>query len=239
MLAEIQQLLELQTIDGQHHELSVQIERLRAQRRQVEQRITRERAQVDRLRERLAELEHESRMKNLEVDELDDNIRRYQERLDTGIISFKEMEDLGTKIASERGRMSAMEDEALTLMDTIEESKQALEDAITTCASKVAVYEAQIEEISRRLEDTRQDVEQLDRQRADLRERIPDYLIGQYDTLHQRSSQPVATVHNGTCSGCKLRLSASTVERVRGATGIVTCEHCSRILYIDDFDGHG
>jgi predicted nucleic acid-binding Zn-ribbon protein len=235
VLPEITQLLDLQITDGQLHELSVQIERLRAQQKQNEQRIVAEESTVDRLRERLSQLEHESRMKNLEVDELDMNIRRYQDRLDTGIISFKEMEDLRAKIGSERVRISTMEDEALVLMDTIEESGQALNHAIADCSAKVEQLRSQIDDTASRISEIHGQVDGLTEERAVLCDRVPAYLFKQYETLRARSSEPIALVKNGTCSGCKLKLSGSTIERVRGAMGIVTCEHCSRILYVDEF----
>ena len=235
VLPEITQLLDLQTTDGQLRELSIQIKRLRAQQEQTEQRIVAEGATVDRLRERLSQLEHESRMKNLEVDELDMNIRRYQERLDTGIISFKEMQDLGGKIESERPRISTMEDEALVLMDTIEESRRALERAIADCSTKVEQLRSQIDESTSRISGIHGQIDGLTEERGALCDRIPAYLFKQYETLRQRSSEPIALIKNGTCSGCKLKLSGSTIERVRGGMGIVTCEHCSRIMYIDEF----
>ena len=235
VLAEITQLLDLQSTDGQLHELSVRIERLRAQQKQTEQRIVAEESTVNRLRKQLSQLEQESRMKNLEVDELDMNIRRYQERLDKGIISFKEMEDLGTKIESERVRISTMEDVALVLMDTIEESRQTLERAIADCSTKVEQLRSQIHEIGSRISGIHGQVDGLAEERAALCDRIPAYLFKQYETLRQRSSEPIALIKNGTCSGCKLKLSGSTIERVRGGMGIVTCEHCSRILYVDEF----
>ncbi len=236
MLAEITLLLDLQATDVQLHEFSVQIERLRAQRKQTEERIVAEEAAVDRLRERLSELEHESRMKNLEVDELDMNIRQYQERLDKGIISFKEMEDLRAKIDSERGRISAMEDDALVLMDTIEESRRTLERAVADCSEEVERLRSQIDDIASRIAETQKRADGLAEERAALCEQVPAYLIKQYDALHQRSSEPIAPIKNGTCSGCKLKLSGSTIERVRGGMGIVTCEHCSRILYVDEYE---
>ncbi len=236
VLAEITQLLELQATDGQLHEFSIQIDRLRAQQKQTEGRIAKEAAAVDQLRERLSQLEHESRMKNLEVDELDVNIRQYQERLDKGIISFKEMEDLRAKIVLERGRISTMEDEALTLMDTIEETKQGLERAIADCDEKTEQLRSQIGEIATRISELQAQAAGLTDERAALRERIPSYLVQQYETLRGSSSEPIASIQNGTCAGCKLKLSGSTIERVRGGMGIVTCEHCNRILYVDEYD---
>ena len=123
MQGEITQLLELQSMDLKLTEFSFQIKRHATHRQAVEQKIADEQAVLARRKEQHAELEHESRMRNLDVDELDENIRGYQNRLDKGIISFKEMEDLRTKIASDRRRMEAMEDEALELMDRIETSK--------------------------------------------------------------------------------------------------------------------
>jgi len=235
LLAELTQLLELQTIDGQLHERSARIDRLGIQRKGIEDRITAEEAELVKLREQLAQLEHDSRMRNLEVDELDANIRQYQERLDTGIISFKEMEDLRAKIVSERGRISAMEDEALVLMDKIEETHAAVAEAAETCATKVEQHRAQIEDIVGEIGSIRVEIGDLEGQRATLCGAIPAYLIKQYDTLRARSGEPIAVVRNGTCSGCKLKLAGSTVERARGSLGIVTCEHCSRILYVEEF----
>ena len=236
MLAEITQLLELQATDGRLHEFSIQIDRLRAQQKQTEARIAKEASAVDQLRERLSQLEHESRMKNLEVDELDVNIRQYQERLDKGIISFKEMEDLRAKIVLERGRISTMEDEALTLMDTIEETKQGLERAVADCEVKTEQLRSQIGDIASRIDGLQTQVTESTEARTELRERIPSYLVQQYETLRGCSAEPIASIQNGTCAGCKLKLSGSTIERVRGGMGIVTCEHCNRILYVDEFE---
>ncbi len=235
MLAEITQLLDLQAIDAQLHELSARIDRLLAQQKQTEDRIVVEEAAVAKLREQLSGFEHDSRMRNLEVDELDENIRQYQVRLDTGIISFKEMEDLRAKIISERRRISTMEDEALVLMDTIEEARATVERATAECSEKVKQLRGQIDDITSEVGGIRDEIAEFGEQRNALTERIPAYLIQQYDTLRARGAEPIAMIKNGTCAGCKLKLAGSTVERARGSLSIVTCEHCSRILFVDDF----
>jgi predicted nucleic acid-binding Zn-ribbon protein len=57
------------------------------------------------------------------------------------------------------------------------------------------------------------------------------YLLAQYEALRVTLSNPVAAIQHGTCGGCKIRVSANTAERVRAGREIVTCEHCSRILF--------
>ncbi|HEU68579.1 MAG TPA: hypothetical protein ENN53_05125 [Candidatus Acetothermia bacterium] len=36
----------------------------------------------------------------------------------------------------------------------------------------------------------------------------------------------------GVCGGCHLRLVETTVEKVKADREVVTCEHCSRFLYL-------
>jgi len=234
VLAELTQLLELQAIDVQLHEASLQIERLLSQRKQTEERIAEAKLSIQQLRDQLAQLQHDSRMKNLAVDELDANIRQYRTRLDTGIISFKEMEDLRTKIDLERARMSKMEDEALELMETIETARDSVQQAAIDGEAQAAKLEERLREFSDQVAQTEKQADRLREIRSTALAGIPSYLTKQYAILSARAAEPVARLKNGTCSGCKLKLSGSTVERVRSSIEIVTCEHCSRILYVDD-----
>jgi len=231
--AEIKRLLELQAIDAELAELSFQVDQSNTQRKRIKEKMESERASVDTFRQRLAQLEHESRMKNLDVDELDEQIRQYQQRLDRGIISFKEMEDLRIKIGHERERINAMEDEALALMDRIEETNEGLAEAQAHLRIRESELRAQIEEIERQLVDIRRCQDELAQERTRVSETIAPYLLAQYEALRTKLSGPLATIHHSTCSGCKLKVSGSTLERVRGGMGIVTCEHCSRILYLE------
>lgn len=232
MLNEIKQLLALQQIDAELTDLAVHIRHLRAHRDQLEGRIELEESAVREQRDALAALRHDSRQRNLSVDELDMNIRAYQQRLDVGIISFKEMEDLRTKIELERARMSRMEDEALDLMDRIETAAAALREAEARFQERREEVAAQIADIDRQIAETETEVAKVEGERARAVAEIPAYLSAQYEALRVKFADPVAIIEHGTCSGCKLKVSGNTTERARGSMGIVTCEHCARILYI-------
>lgn len=233
MLAEIEQLLALQRIDGKLADLKAHLESLLLQRKRVEERIEAARSEVGSLREHLADLERDSRLKNLAVDELDASIREYQDRLDTGIISFKEMEDLRAKIESERTRISRMEDEALALMDSIERAKDELAGAEEGLKAREEELRGEVERIASALTETEGEIAELEEERGRLTADISPYLLSQYEGLHAKYPDPLALISHGTCTGCKLKLSANTVERAKGGMGVVRCEHCSRILYVD------
>ena len=230
---EIEQLLELQSIDHHLTEASERIKRLQRERVRFEKKVVESKQSFANQQEDLKQLEHDSLMKNLEVDELDANIRKYQHRLDTGIISFKEMEDLRAKIISERNRISGMEDEALQIMDTITQSKEALAAAETALGERQSELQNLIAETDDRLRQTNESISELRDQRTALINSMSEFLHSQYESLYRKFPDPIVVVSHTTCSGCKLKLSGSTIERARGSLGIVTCEHCSRILYVE------
>jgi len=231
VLAEIKQLLELQGIDERIADVEARLARLkREQGRHVGQ-IEEERKTCKAVEQALSQMEHDSRMLNLGVDELDMQIREYQKRLDKGIISFKEMEDLRAKIEIERSRMSTQEDDALTLMDSIEAQRGAVLEAKALLQSREAELRGQIEECKSQEAQAQSDLEELESKRQATADSLPLHLRTQYETLRSEMAHPIAEVRGGVCGGCKLRVSGNTAARARGEMGVVTCEHCSRILY--------
>ena len=230
---EIAQLLELQAIDQQITEALERIKRLQRARSRSESKIIEANQAFANQKEALRQSEHNSLMQNLSVDELDTNIRNYQHRLDTAIISFKEMEDLRAKIISEKKRIGQMEDEALRMMDTIAEDKDALVDAKAALDERQVGLSSGIAEIDGHLEEVEEAITALQEKRATLTESMTDFLVSQYASLRRKFADPIVVISHTTCSGCKLKLSGSTIERVRGSLGLVACEHCSRILYVE------
>ena len=233
MSNEIAQLLELQAIDQQITEASERIKRLQRDRSRSENKIVEANQAFADQKEALRQIEHNSLMQNLTVDELDANIRNYQHRLDTAIISFKEMEDLRAKIISEKKRISQMEDEALQMMDTIAEDKELLVDAEAALAERQTELTSGIAEIDGHLQEVKDAITELQTKRTTLTESMTEFLISQYKSLRRKFADPIVIINHTTCSGCKLKLSGSTIERVRGSLGLVACEHCSRILYVE------
>ena len=232
MNEEIQLLLELQGTDRECSELESQAKRLQARAARLERDLEEERAAVQAARQRLAELERASRLKNLEVDELDVHTRQYQKRLDEAIISFKEMEALRTKIASERDRMNAQEDEALAMMDAIDAARVDLSLAGERLVEQTARLMKEAEQVDREADQVRQAIAARLAERAHIAARTRPHLLARYENLRTEFPDPVVLITNGSCSGCKLRVSGNTVERARNASDVITCENCSRILHV-------
>ena len=229
---EISVLLSLQEKDAQQAKLAAQIERFHTQKKQVDQQLQEEHDALDQLRGQLEQLEHDSRLKNLEVDDLDMQIRDYQKQLDEGIISYKEMEALRTKIAHQRERMNEMEDEALALMDRIEISHQGLTEREEKVRTTEEILNAQSEMIDHEIEQIQAEKVLGEEEREGIVAKVRPHLLNLYETLRKKCEDPVAAIVAGACAGCNLKVSANTLERARNGAEIIQCENCSRILYM-------
>ena len=63
---------------------------------------------------------------------------------------------------------------------------------------------------------------------------LPERLAAVYNRLAQRSRDgiAVAEVVNGSCSACFMALRPQMLVEVKKGEQIVTCESCTRILYV-------
>lgn len=227
----ILQLLELQRVDSQCGDLKSRILGLEAQKETLRSKAEQGRLGLQKSAYNLDELRHNSKMMNLEVDRLDEQIRDYQHRLDTGIISFKEMESLRTKIINQRKRMEEMEDEALLLMSQLEEKALEHSEEKKQLAAAEAEINAETANLDEQITRVKEELDSAQKKRQELVSRIPTHAVSQYEHLHARFEDPVVPIENGVCGGCKLSVSGTTIERARDGMEIVTCENCSRIVY--------
>ena len=231
-MGDLESLLELQSLDQAKEELHARQRSLRGDGDRLRSKLVAEQETVAAKRQSIDELERDCRLKTLEVDQLDGEIRDYQRRLDVDIMSYKEMESLREKIVHQRERMSGLEDEALGMMDRVEEEKAQLEAAAEALERRTAELTAAVDATSRRIHDVVAEIEANAVARGGCAEHIPPHLLRRYEQLHGAHRDPIAQIRGGSCAGCNLKLSGSTVERARGGQEIVTCENCSRLLYI-------
>ena len=232
MNEQITQLLDLQRLDQQCADLSTELSRADQQKEHLERKREKERTDFRQLEQRLRQLEHDSRLKNLEVDDLDMQIREYRKQLDEGIISYKEMEALRVKIAHQRERISNMEDAALDLMDDIERMRLDLQGAQLKLERTEKDLDTQFQQIEAHIAQLMEEKKIVEAERGEIAAQTTRHLLNRYETLRDKYADPVVGIVKGICSGCKLKVSANTVERTRDGSEIVQCENCSRILYI-------
>ncbi|MFQ5794490.1 MAG: zinc ribbon domain-containing protein [Candidatus Bipolaricaulia bacterium] len=228
---ELETLLEIWAQDQKIDELKDKIENLETGRRRLREQLGRREAQLENEHQTLQEWKQESRRRNDEVDALDDQIKRYRKQLDEGIISYREIEALRLKIEQIKEQMEDLEDGAIELMMKIESQEAQLDEHQQTFQKQKEQIERGIQEVGEEIQAAEVLIEQRERVRGELAEKIDPNLLGHYEQLRREYRDAVVSIIAGSCAGCQLNLSETTIERVAEGREIVGCENCSRILY--------
>jgi predicted nucleic acid-binding Zn-ribbon protein len=228
-------LLQVQEQDQAIAELNGRLRRLMARRTELEQQIATRRQALAKMKEGLEGLRRESRRRNDEVDSLDYQIRSYQQQLERSILSYREMEALKEKIEQTKRRMEELADGAIALMGEVEAKEEELACETAALEEWERIVRREIEQLERESSTRQAELGEAERRRAELAGQAERYLIGQYERLRRDYGyeDPIVKVEGDSCSGCKMRLSQNTLERVQEGRELAICENCHRILYQD------
>ena len=74
-------------------------------------------------------------------------------------------------------------------------------------------------------------VDSPDEKTQQLRSCISSRVLGHYDRLRARFSEPIVPVEEDICLGCNIQLSSSFGQELRDSHNIMTCPNCTRFLY--------
>ncbi|MCY4194224.1 MAG: C4-type zinc ribbon domain-containing protein [bacterium] len=202
-----------------------------AARRQDREQVAgrREALQVEQLELKRALNRHED-----ELAALEDRAKREHDRLYSGeVTGTRELLTLQEEVDGLRSRCSAMESDALELMEAIEE----IDARVEALGSDIEAAEAEVSAAGRRLAEAeavvQAEIDQQSAARCAEAARVPPAALAGYDGLRSRmGGVAVARLRNGICEGCHLALSAMELDRIRHAPAdeLLHCEECGRIL---------
>jgi predicted nucleic acid-binding Zn-ribbon protein len=147
----------------------------------------------------------------------------------------KEYDALESEIAELEEAHSAVEDEILELMISIDEANDEIEVARNE-------LETQEDILKKKRDKSLSEVKKLDRQiarwnkkRGGFLGKVDSALMSKYDNWRKRrGSSLVAVIEDQSCGGCHLKLPPQLVNEVRKKRELHTCNSCGRILYWEE-----
>ena len=128
----------------------------------------------------------------------------------------------------------AFETQVVETMESLESVEKELEERAEEIDTLDAKRSAALDEFDTELAKDRSEFDAETKHRQTAFSTLPTRLAAVYDRLAQRSRDGVAVaeVINGSCSACYMSLRPQVQLNVKKGDEIVTCENCSRILYI-------
>ena len=234
MLPDIRALLILQDRDRRLLALTKDLERLPQDEARAKSKLAADQAAVKSAHDALVELD--LRLKRLE---LDAGTRRTTiQRLKTQQFETRKNEEyqaLGHEIVRYEKEVDALETQELELMEEMDRLRAAHQAAEAALAKSRGIVEEELASIRTRHERIETERAEVATERARLATEIPESILPLYERLMKtKAGLAVASVHEGKCGGCHMKLIASTVMKVQTGKEIAQCEDCGRILYIEE-----
>lgn len=233
MKEDLAKLVDLQITDTNIRRLKQSVESAQERRASLEQEFEQHAFSIREVQKRRDDLHAERADNERQIAE----IKTYLERADRNLKhaqNQKEYETAMREIDALQKQVGALETKVVELMASAEEVEKELEsraEEINSLDSKrdeaLAAFDAQLhaDEAELATENSKREAVFVT---------LPAQLAAVYNRLAQRSRDgiAVAEVVNGSCSACNMSLRPQMNVEVKKGNQIVTCENCSRILYI-------
>ena len=139
------------------------------------------------------------------------------------------------QIGTVKADVSVIEDKILELIEQIDKvkidndrEKQRLQEEEKTLNLKKKDIQDRVTEIEER-------IAQLEAQRKQIIPDIDQKIHDQYERiLLNRDGLAIVIVKDNSCQGCNMFVPPQVINTIKMYEGIVTCEVCNRILYINE-----
>lgn len=233
MKAELEKLVDLQITDTNIRRLKKSIETADQRRASIEQEFEQHAFSIreiqgtrDRLHAERAELEKQVAENKTYLERADRNLKHAQNQ--------KEYETAMRETDAIQKQIAAFETQIIEKMSGLEEVEKELESRAEEISSLDAKRDAALGEFDKQVAAERAELDEELKRRNDVFVTLPTQLAAVYNRLAQRSRDgiAVAEVVNGSCSACFMSLRPQMQVEVKRGDQIITCESCTRILYM-------
>ena len=233
MKAELEKLIDLQKTDTNIRRLKRSIESADERRASIEQEFEQHAFSIreiqgnrDRLHAERAELDRQIAENKSYLERADRNLKHAQNQ--------KEYETAMRETDALQKQIAAFETQVIEKMTGVEEVEKELEGRAEEINSLDAKRDAALKTFDDEVAAHRAELDEELRRRNDVFVTLPTQLASVYNRLAQRSRDgiAVAEVVNGSCSACFMSLRPQMQVEVKRGDQIITCESCSRILYM-------
>jgi len=231
--ADLDKLVELQKTDSNLRRLKQIIETAVAKRAEIEQEFEQHafsireiQAKRDKLHADRANLEKQIAENKTYLERADRNLKHAQNQ--------KEYETAMRETDALQKQIAAFETQVVEAVEAVEAVEKELAERAEEIDSLDAKRNEALAAFDAQLANDKAEFESETQHRQQAFSTLPARLASVYDRLAQRSRDgiAVAEVVNGSCSACFMSLRPQMQVNVKKGDEIITCESCTRILYV-------
>ncbi len=235
MKSELENLIRLQKTDTRLRELRTNIETADTRRAELQDEFEQHASSIREIQNRLEAAKAAKSGFENQIVESKTGLERAARNLKTAQ-DTKQYEAAMREIDALNRQISNYETGILEQMEIIDETNSTLEERADEVANLESDWEKKQAEFEQQLAEEMSEHEALAAKRKSVFEELPARLASVYDRLVNRSRDgiAVAEVIDGSCSACFMSLRKQVVVELKTTNEIITCESCTRILYVSE-----
>lgn len=190
-------------------------------------------ASLHALEQSVKDLQLKQKNKEGELAQKEAEIKKFDGQL-AQVKTNKEYSSIKQEIASLQADNSMIEEAILKLMDSVEAASRELKAEKIRLESIAKEFQKKEQEVIAQESALKTEVENLKKERESLVASLPSDIALKYSQISKHKQGIVlATIQGVYCSACKTALRAQVINEVQIGKSVVTCDNCSRILYIE------
>jgi predicted nucleic acid-binding Zn-ribbon protein len=234
MLDEIRSLLILQDRDRRLLTLRKELAKLPQEESRAKAKLAGDEAAVKQAHDDL--MASELRVKKIEMDA--ETRRTTIKRLRTQQFETKKNDEynaLGHEVTRYEKEVDQLETQELEAMEEVDASRKKHKEAEAQLEASRKVVEGDLATIKERHARMGEQVSEVQAERDKLVANVPEDHLPLYEKLMKsKDGMAIATLKDGQCTGCHMKVIASTAIAVQSGKEVTQCENCGRILALDE-----
>jgi predicted nucleic acid-binding Zn-ribbon protein len=234
MLKEIADLLVLQDRDRKIRALKNELKTAPLELKQLDEKLAVSQSTFETSRGKAREVEVERQRLEMEVRAKRDQIAKYQgQKFQTR--KNEEFQALSTAIEHLEQDIQKLEDRELELMENAEVLRPQIVEADQSAQQMKSLVARQQVDLGEKVKTVQQQIITLEAERAELASKVNEDLLEIYERLFTSKGEAVVALEHEVCTGCHMKVTASTAARTRAGREVVQCEQCNRLLYFEEY----
>ena len=227
-------LVKLQEIDTFLAELRNEIERKPLELEELKLKLEEKKKHLDAIQEDIKKIKIDIKEKELELKSGEEEVKKLQSQL-MQVKTNKEYKSLLMEIEGKKADNSLIEDNILDLMEEVDKKELELNKERDNFKHLEAEYSKEEARIKSEIAKIENQIKDKEKEREEVCSHLDTQLLSIYERLlKNRDGLAIVPVVNDACGGCHLSLRPQIINEIKRKDQLVTCERCSRILYLDE-----
>jgi len=227
-------LIELQAIDSKIYQLQKEREILPIRIQEMQLNFEEKKKSLNNLEESSKALQLKRKEKELELAAKEENINKLQKQL-YQLKTNKEYQTMVKEIDGLRADNSFVEEQIINILDEIDKFKNQIDKEKQHLSDEEKKFNEEKTTIESEIKKIEEELAQLDFKRKQVTANVDPKILSRYErVLKSKDSIAIVPVKDGACQGCFMSLPPQVINEIKMKDRFVSCEVCTRILYIED-----